>query len=205
VRDEHADALGSEEGGHREEVVLEPLLALREAQAVLLQQRAAEQLVRRQEPERRVGRAQAVAVDEAQVRRASAAVPDDLADHDVGAVLGGGGVQALERVWIQPVVVVGEEDELAPRRVEADVAGPPGPARVRNVQRAHARLLARERVEPRGGSVARAVVDEDQLALRGGQRLVAQRGDQRPDQPARLEHRDDDADLRHPGLLALGV
>ena len=73
-RHEHADALGREEGRHDEEMVLEPLLALGEADAVLVEQRAAEQLVRGQELERHIGGGEAVAVGGAEVGRAPAAV-----------------------------------------------------------------------------------------------------------------------------------
>src|SRR3954453_5500743 len=71
-----------------------------------------------EEPERHVGRGEAVPVDEAEGGRSPAAVPDHLADDDVGAVLRRGGVEALQRGRLKPVVVVGEEHELAARRLQ---------------------------------------------------------------------------------------
>ena len=82
--------------------------------------------MRGQELERHIGGGEAVAVGGAEVGRAAAPVAHDLADDDVGAVLARGGVHALERVGLQPVVVVGEEHELALRGVQADVARAPG-------------------------------------------------------------------------------
>ena len=58
-------------------------------------------------------------------------------------------VHALERVALEPVVVVDEVDELAARQVHAEVARPARPARVRDALDAHVRVLGRERVQPR--------------------------------------------------------
>ena len=168
-----------------------------------LEQRPAEQLVRREEPERRVGRGEAVPVDGADCGARRPPCPTTLPITMSARC----SVAVAYRRWsasgARPVVMVGEEHELAlaPRRGPRCGAAPASPssrmwsARTPGCSR-------RERVEPLARSVARAVVDEDDLALAGGHRLMAQRGDQRLDQPARLEDRDDDADLWHPGLLA---
>ena len=72
---------------HREDVVLEPAAAFGEADAVLVEQRLAEQLVRRQQPhERRPLERDVLAVALEHRARDELALADDLADHDVGVV-----------------------------------------------------------------------------------------------------------------------
>ncbi len=180
-----------------EHVVLEPALALREADPVLVEQRAPEQLVRREQVERRGAEPELVDVLAEQAARDGLVVADDLADHDVRLVGDRGGVEALERLGAEVVVVVDEVDELALRRVEPDVARAAGPARVLDPDRADVVVLGGERREPLAGAVRRAVVDEDQLVLARGQRLAEQRVEQRVDALAGVEDRHDHGHLGH--------
>jgi len=54
-----------------------------------------------------------------------------------------------------------------------------------------------ERVEPLAGAVGRAVVDEHDLVLVGGERLVQERANAVIDVGARVVHGYHDADLHH--------
>ena len=100
------------------------------------------------------------------------------------------------------VVVVDEEHVVAARELDAEVARPPGPARVGDVLDADVGVLGGERVEPRRRRVGRAVVDEDHLVLVGRQRLAEQRPDAVVDVAARVVDRDDDGDLHEAGWTA---
>ena len=178
-----------------EQVVLQPAPALGEADAVLEQHRSPEQLVRRQQPEELHGvERRCVHALAEQRARHGLAVADDLADDDVRSVARRGGVHALQRVVLDPVVVVDEVDELAACQVDADVAGPAGPARVRDVHDLDVGVLGRQRVKPGRRPVGRAVVDEDELERAGRHGLSEQRIDAVVDVPAGVVDRDDHAD-----------
>ena len=129
-----------------------------------------------------------------QLARHVLAVADDLPDHDVRPVEPRPRVQALDRVALEPVVVVDEVDVVAAREVHAEVARPAGPARVRDVLHAHVRVLGRERIQARRRAVGRAVVDEDQLQLARRHRLAEQRADAVVEVRAGVEDRHDHAD-----------
>jgi hypothetical protein len=178
-------------------VVLEPAPALGEAQRVRVEEAAAPELVRRQQPQQRLPlQVDAAAVAAEEVARHRLAVPHDLADHDVRDVAPRHRVHPLQRLVADPVVVVDEVDVLAARQLDADVARPPGPARVGDVLDAHVRVLGGEPVEPRRRGVGRAVVDEDHLVLARRERLVQQRADAVVDVASRVVDGDDDGDLR---------
>jgi hypothetical protein len=187
-----------EVGVHGEHVVLEPPAALREADAVLLEQRLAEQLVGREQANQRrplEGHVAAVALEHR--ARDELALADDLADHDVRLVALGAVVEAPQRVLAEPIVVVDEVDVLAAGHLEAEVARPAGPAGVGDVLDADVRMLRRERVEAGRGLVRRAVVDEDRLELLGRQRLAEQRGDAVVYMGARVVDGHDHTHLEH--------
>ena len=134
VAGQHRDVLRVEVGVHREDVVLEPAAALREADAVLVEQRLAEQLVRGQQPhERRPLERDVLAVALEHRAGDELALADDLADHDVGLVAQGAVVHALERALAEPVVVVDEVDVLAAGHLDAEVARLARPAGVGDV------------------------------------------------------------------------
>jgi hypothetical protein len=101
---------------------------------VLVDQRLAEQPVRRQQPDqRRPLEPDAGAVLEEQRRRDRLAVTD----HHVRLVALGDRVHAFEGVVLDPVVVVDEQHEIPARHVHADVARPAWPAGVGDVLDAH--------------------------------------------------------------------
>ena len=200
---EHRDARLLEVRVHQEHVVLEPPPALGEAQVVRVEERAPEQLVRREQPDQRLPlEVDARAVAAEQVARHRLAVADDLADHDVGVVAHRHRVHPLQRLLAEVVVVVDVEHVVAARAIGAEVARATGPARVGDVLDMDVGVLRGERVEPRRGRVGRAVVDEDHLVLVGRQRLAEQRPDAVVDVAARVEDRDDDGDLHEAGWTA---
>ena len=131
------DPLGVEVGVHHEQVILEPASALGKADAVLVEERPAEQLVRREHARAAAAESilSAAAVLPEQRARHRLAVADHLPDHDVRVVARGRRVETLERLGPEPVVVVDEVDVLAARHVDADVARPPWPAGIRYVLR----------------------------------------------------------------------
>ncbi len=192
---QHRDAVRVEVGVDDEHVVLEAAAALGEADPVLEQQAAPEQLVRREQAEQpRPVEGDGVQALPEHLARHPLAVADDLADDDVGLVGERGRVQALDRVGLEPVVVVDEVDVLPAGHVDADVAGAARPARVGHVADADVGMLRGERVEPGGRRVGRAVVDEDQLELARRHRLPEQRGDALVDVAPRVVDGHDDAD-----------
>ena len=198
VAGEDRDPLRVEVGVHREHVVLEPPAALGEADAVLVEQRLAEQLVRRQEAHQRRPLERDVAAVPLEHRaRDELALADDLADHDVRLVALGAGHKPPQRVLAEPVVVVDEVDVLAAGHLDAEVARPAGPAGVGDVLDADVRMLRRQGVEAGGRLVRGAVVDEDHLELLGRQRLAEQRGDAVVYMGARVVDGHDHAHLEH--------
>jgi hypothetical protein len=104
-------------------------------------------------------------------------------------------IHALERIALDPVVVVHEVHEIAARHVDPDVARAARPARVGDVLDADVLVLGGERVQARRGLVGRTVVDEDHLVLVARQRLPDERFDAVVDVPPRVEDRDDCAQL----------
>ena len=177
------DRAGREVGGHDEHVVLQAPAALGEAQPVLLQEGPAEELVRREQREERVRGAGARASGCAGRARARPSAcgrrpcPGRCRRRRATAAACSRSSASL----VEPVVVVDVEDVVAARRVGADVARAPRPARVRDADRRDVRVLGGERLEPLARAVGGAVVDEDRLVLVGGQRLPEQRGDARVD------------------------
>ncbi len=124
---DHGDAVRAQVRLQREQGVLAGEQRLVEAHAVLLQQGAAEQLLRA-ERELDVGGVDVGPVERLAPHRLRRAAVDalHLAEHDVRAVLVGHGDHALQGLGAEPVVGVQEEDETAGRLGQADVARPAG-------------------------------------------------------------------------------
>ena len=203
---EHGDRAGREIGADDEHQVLEPAATLRESQAVLLDERPAEELVRRQAvEERRLPERGPVHVGEEQVPRHPAMEPGHLAEDDIRVVPARHRVQPLQGLGPEPIVVVEEEDVFAAGRGQPDVARLAGPAGVLLVDHPEVRMPRGEGIESCRGLVGRAVVDEDALDLVRAQRLVQDRLDASVDVRPRIPDRDDDAHLdRHVGQWAPG-
>ena len=91
-------------------------------------------------------------------------MPDDLAEHDVGAVAVGHRDHAFERLGAQVVVGVAEEDVAAGGVLDADVARPPGAAGAGDADDLDAALVVGGvEVEQFVAAVGRSVVDDDDL------------------------------------------
>jgi hypothetical protein len=176
---------GLEVGADHEELVLQDPGTLGVHDAVLAQERGAEHLVRCEAVDQgsvphRAGLAGPA--HQAVGHAALGEVAGGLADHDVRAVAPGGLVQPLQRLGGHAVVVVEELHILAPRLLHADVAGLPGPARVRYPDHPEVIVLGGQGLQQGGGVVLGAVVDEEDLELVTGQRLPQHRVDQRLDE-----------------------
>ena len=189
------DALGGEVGLQVEQVVLEADPALGEANAVLLQQGPAIQLVRGEQAEDGVAAELRVGDGAAEHEPPDAAADTDLpGDDHVAAVALGEVADPLEPLLGEVVVVVDEGDELAPGEVEADVARGARPARVGDVPDHPVGVGRGEAVEQLPGAVSGAVVDEDDLEVPLRHRLGVEGADQVVDVLAGVVHGHDDAD-----------
>ncbi len=90
---------------------------------MLVEERAAKELVRRQQLEQwRARQRRVVDITMKQGPGDSLAVANLLADHDIGVIALGALVQSLEGLVTDPVVVVDEVDILARRSIDAHVA-----------------------------------------------------------------------------------
>lgn len=160
-------------------MVLEPDVPLGEADPVPAEEGGAEQLVRGQQVQQRVDAehgARQVLLEGAQPQRP--AHPHHPADDHVRAVLVGVVAEPLQGLVAEAVVVVAEEDVTTAGGVQADVARPARPARVLEVQHPQVRVALDRGRQPPAGGLARAVVAEQHLELRGGQALPQQGGDE---------------------------
>ncbi len=195
----HGDARGREVGLGHEDVVLQATPPAREPQTLLVQERPAQHLVRRQAVQQRVllqRRVQPGPVPHGHADGTAEAL--GLADHDVGVGLLGLRVLPFQGLHPEHVVLVDELDVLPGRGLDAVVARSPRPARVLPVDDVHVRVLGRQPVQPGRRLVGRPVVDEDQLQLIGRHRLRQQRLDARLDVPPRVVDRDHHAHLDGP-------
>ncbi len=139
---------------------------LREAEAVLLHQFAAEELgVGQGEGQRRVVEADVGVVPVVQLLVDVPAVrADHLPDHHVGLVGVGGGDHPLQRLFAEVVVRAYEVDETAGGHVQRPVAGRGGASRVRLVQHLHhVGMALGVPVELGTAAVGRSVVDGHDL------------------------------------------
>lgn len=178
---------GPEDGGHHEQQVLADVMAHGEKDPLLTQVSRAVHLVDREAVVQ--GRALvrdrlAVALHQA-VRGAPQPVRDGhLADDDVRAVAPAHRVHPLQRLGTHAVVVVDELDVLAAGRFDGDIARMAGPAGVGQPDQTEERVACGQFLQPVGGGVRGAVVDEEHLEFVGRQRLPLHRVDQGLDEDA---------------------
>ena len=97
--------------------------------------------------------------------------PSHLRQHDVGVTAGRKVIETLEGLRAQPVVVVAEEHILAASRIDADIAGLSGPARIRLVDDVNVGVRRCKLVQARWRVVGGTVIDTDDLELIGRKAL----------------------------------
>src|SRR5690606_1360489 len=196
VTRQDGDAIGLEVGAGREHLVLVRGDALQETQLVTFQKRAAEQFERR---ERVVddgtfgqGRTRHVLRE----HRRPAIDAHALPDHHVGAVLVGERAHALQRLRGQIIVRVQEEDVLAGGQFDSPVARRTGPSGVLLVHDGETGTPGRVLIQYLTAAVGGAVVDRDDLYLRGIHRLLEQRRERPLQRWPAVVHRHDNGHLR---------
>lgn len=102
---------------------------------------------------------------------------------------------ALERLRTEPIILIAEEDVVAARRVDADIARLARPTRVRLVDDVDITMRDRKPIEELRGLVRGPVVDEDDLATVKRHGLAEIAGNAHIDVPARVIDRHNNADV----------
>lgn len=192
---QNGDDLGPQVGADHERLLCQASAGVREVQRLGVQERPAEELVRREQRQQPILEdvgALAVGVED---RGRGCLVVDQPPDEDVGLGLDGALVHLLQGGPFQAVRLPHQVDVLAPGDHQRDVAAAHRRPRRRQMEHPHVRAHGGDGVETLLDPVVRSVVGEDDLVFVRGHRLFQHRPDTGVGAITGVVHRHHHADL----------